>query len=70
MATGLLVIRMSRPLAAKPAANWVMKVLSRDNICPSMGQKKNMHVSLYNLTSGWIYLLIHKQIQSLLLNSL
>ncbi len=26
VATELLVIRMSRPLAAKPAANWVMEV--------------------------------------------
>ncbi len=25
MATGLLVIRLSRPFAAKSAANWVMK---------------------------------------------
>ncbi len=25
VATGLLVIRLSRPFAAKPAANWVMK---------------------------------------------
>ncbi len=27
MATGLLVIRMSRPFAAKSSANWVMKKL-------------------------------------------
>ncbi len=26
VATELLVIRMSRPFAAKPAANWVMKM--------------------------------------------
>ncbi len=46
MATGLLVIRLSRPFAAKPAANWVIKRLFRCLCCEDVIKSKLVYTVL------------------------